>query len=536
MTRNAKILSLLLSVAGITLLYGCHPSANVPEQVFEDSGQGKVGINEHMIVDCLLPGQLRRLGNRVFLSPRKPKKLSAGECTIKGGEYIVYDRANIKTALKAWQVKANKDNDPEAQTYVGEIYEKGFGMAPNYELAAQWYRKAAERGFTRAQINLGHLFELGLGVPKDRIEAIRWYRLGAGLSETLALQGFAADTSESKEIERLRKEIERLQEQLRKARETLRNTPNRRGETGRSDPIIQSLQNQLNDLIAKQAGVGRVRIPKIPSMDKGDYHALIIGNNNYVDKRNFPTLKTAINDARKLKQILIRRYRFGQDSVKLLVDAKYKEIYDAFAWFKQKLGSQDKFLIYFAGHGTYDELNDIGYWLPVDAENEVQAFWISNEQITRQINGIQARHILVIADSCYSGTMTDLAILRPRSGLPDSEIQYMVKTLVEKPSRTVLTSGSLTPVISSGQDKHSLFAEVLLQILESNKDIIAGKDLYNEVFPRVASTSQLLGMKQEPDYGALRGAGHRAGDFLFVPQTTMAGTDATLRPQRFERF
>ena len=114
----------------------------------------------------------------------------------------------------------------------------------------------------------------------------------------------------------------------------------------------------------------------------------------------------------------------------------------------------------------------------------------------------------------------------------------MVKSLVEKHSRTVLTSGSLTPVFDPGEGgKHSVFAEALLQILEVNKDIIAGKDLYNEVFPKVSSKShQLFGKKQEPDYGALRGAGHRAGDFFFVPQMTMAGIDSNHAPVRFEQF
>ena len=50
MMCNAKILSLLLLIAGIMLLNGCHPSTTVHEQVLDDSGQGKMGISEHMIV------------------------------------------------------------------------------------------------------------------------------------------------------------------------------------------------------------------------------------------------------------------------------------------------------------------------------------------------------------------------------------------------------------------------------------------------------------------------------------------------------
>ena len=39
------------------------------------------------VVDCLLPGQLRRLGgNLTYLSPRRPIRTSAADCEIRGGE------------------------------------------------------------------------------------------------------------------------------------------------------------------------------------------------------------------------------------------------------------------------------------------------------------------------------------------------------------------------------------------------------------------------------------------------------------------
>ena len=531
-----KYVSCSLLFIGIIIVNACQPSTSVPVRKFEASEQGKIAVSEFMIVDCLLPGTQRRLGGVVYLSPRRPQRLQARECAIRGGEYVVYDQANYQTALQIWQTKANA-GDPQAQTYVGEIYEKGLGTAPDYGMAFQWYRKAAEQGYTRAQINLGHLYESGLGVPKDMTEAIRWYRMGAGLPESLAIQGFISDGSSNKAVEALKKEIERLQKELREVRQKLRESSQRRDLSNDLQQKIISLETQLEELRTQKNRSGRAKIPKLPAMDKGDYYALIIGNNTYADQKNFPELQTAINDARELKRILIEKYQFKQNAIKLLVDAKYKEIFEALAFFKKRLGIHDKFLIYYAGHGIYDELNDVGHWLPVDANKEVEAFWISNEQITRQINGIQARHVLVIADSCYSGTMTDFAILHPRAGMPANELQYMVKTLVEKHSRTVLTSGSLTPVFDTGGGRHSVFAEVLLKILIKNQDIIAGKDLYNEVFPRVSSKSQeLFGKKQEPDYGALRGAGHRAGDFFFVPRSTVAVSTVNLGPELSEQF
>ena len=120
--------------------------------------------------------------NHVYLAPRQGVKTSARDCEIRGGEYVAYDRANYATALKVWLPLAEQ-GDAAAQTYVGEIFEKGLGVPPDYDAAATWYRRAAESGYSRAAINLGNLYEQGLGVPKDPTQALNWYRRAAGLSE-----------------------------------------------------------------------------------------------------------------------------------------------------------------------------------------------------------------------------------------------------------------------------------------------------------------------------------------------------------------
>ncbi len=133
------------------------------------------------VVDCLLPGQIRKLGQlATYLTARRPIKTTAIDCEIRGGEYVAYDRASYATSLKVWLPKAQA-GDAEAQTNVGEIYEKGLGLSPDYPMAAEWYRKAAEQGNSRAQINLGFLYEKGLGVPQDRSKAMEWYRKSSGL-------------------------------------------------------------------------------------------------------------------------------------------------------------------------------------------------------------------------------------------------------------------------------------------------------------------------------------------------------------------
>ena len=72
-----------------------------------------------MIVDCLLPGQVRKLGKvSTYMSARRPIRTIQSDCEIRGGEFVAYDRANYETALKVWMGQA-ESGDAEAQNYVG---------------------------------------------------------------------------------------------------------------------------------------------------------------------------------------------------------------------------------------------------------------------------------------------------------------------------------------------------------------------------------------------------------------------------------
>ena len=47
-------------------------------------------------------------------------------------------------------------------------------MPQDRQLAAEWYRKAAERGNVLSQLALGRAYLNGDGVPQDRSEAVKW--------------------------------------------------------------------------------------------------------------------------------------------------------------------------------------------------------------------------------------------------------------------------------------------------------------------------------------------------------------------------
>ena len=120
-----------------------------------------------------------------------------------------------------------------------------------------------------------------------------------------------------------------------------------------------------------------------PAGKAGSHYALVVGNNAY---RNVPPLKTAVNDARAVEAILREQYGFR---TKLLLDATRQQIINALNSYRRELDAESSLLVYYAGHGVNDKEIDRAYWLPVDAERDDNANWISADDITSNIKGIR---------------------------------------------------------------------------------------------------------------------------------------------------
>ena len=233
-------------------------------------------------------------------------------------------------------------------------------------------------------------------------------------------------------------------------------------------------------------------------IDFGRYHALIIGIDKY---KYLPRLKTAVKDAKAVAKILEEDYGF---KVRLLINPIRDEIIDSLDDFREKMGSEDNFLIYYAGHGWLDEDADRGYWLPADAKSNRRSRWVSNATITDTLRTLQAKHVMVVADSCYSGTLTRSAKVGLRSG------EYL-RRMAKKWARVALVSGGLEPVADSGSGGHSPFAKAFLDTLKGNTAVIDGTQLFSKMRRPV-----ILAAQQTPEYSDVRNAGHDGGDFLFV--------------------
>jgi hypothetical protein len=252
------------------------------------------------------------------------------------------------------------------------------------------------------------------------------------------------------------------------------------------------------------------------TIDFGNYHALLIANQNYI---HWSKLETPYNDVERLKTILEKKYGF---KVEVLRDASQDKIVDRLEWYRQNLKSNDNFLLYFAGHGTLRK--DGGYWIGIDGNKQSRSKWLHYRTISELIdedNDMKARHVLVIADSCYAGTILradddDIA----KRGSEETDQNWFMR-MSKTVSRKALTSGGTEPVIdkAAGTD-HSIFARELIERLEYNERVLESTEIYRMIKKDVhARAKRIVGDDaQAPAYAPIPGTGDLGGDFLFVPQ------------------
>jgi len=245
------------------------------------------------------------------------------------------------------------------------------------------------------------------------------------------------------------------------------------------------------------------------------YYALVIGNNKYSNEcsgKCWNDLKTAVNDAEAVAEVLEKRYHFD---VTKLINATYIQTRKAIFNMRNKLTANENLLIYYAGHGKLDAKEDSGYLIPVDGEKDNNIFWINNDEIIRNLKASEAKHVLVMLDSCFAtsllrGTDEDINITKvnPRSFEESQRLR----------ARLIMTSGGNEPVLDSfGDSKHSLFANKFISILE-NKDEIYFKDgaiSANLLFLVIKEFVQ-DNSKQTPEFSKIFATGHDGGEFHFV--------------------
>lgn len=234
---------------------------------------------------------------------------------------------------------------------------------------------------------------------------------------------------------------------------------------------------------------------------KGKFYALIIGVQDYINPK-INDLDQPISDAKKLYNVLLNNYTFEAQNIQLLKNPTKEKITEALDYYTDKLTVNDNLLIFYAGHGYWDEKFKQGYWLASDADRSKRGTWLSNSTIRDYMQGIPAKHSLLITDACFGG-----GIFKSREAFSDATTA--IKQLYKLPSRKAMTSGALSEV----PDK-SVFIEYLVKRLQQNKEKYLTSEKLFASFKIAVINNSISG--QVPQFGEVKSTGDEGGDFIFI--------------------
>jgi uncharacterized caspase-like protein len=228
--------------------------------------------------------------------------------------------------------------------------------------------------------------------------------------------------------------------------------------------------------------------------------ALLVGNNAYA--KPIPALETPIFDVEKIGALLQRQFGY---EVEILRDASKAQLLGAVKKLAEETDQDSSVLMMYAGHGYLMDDTQMGFWIPVDGSVKTAANWISNTDIGKFLAAFQARQVILISDSCFSGSLVrEQKMAAAQSGNRDDWLRQR--------SVLVLSSGGEEPVSDEGKDGHSIFAWSLLDTLAKVDRFAPGFQVYRVVKDKVSKD-----YPQEPQYGAVLSAGHVGGDYLLEP-------------------
>ncbi|MBK9013900.1 MAG: caspase family protein [Saprospiraceae bacterium] len=256
------------------------------------------------------------------------------------------------------------------------------------------------------------------------------------------------------------------------------------------------------------------------ALRKEEHNPLTSGANHYlgigiINYQHVARLNNAVRDVQALGQLLMKHYGFEETNVNYLLDeeATRRKILKTLRSRCTSLKPEDNLLIYYSGHGHWDATTKSGYWMPVESEpHEIEDF-VPNVQVRDLIKAAPCRHILLISDSCFSGSL----LVRGTKGSFGA-----IETWDSSTSRWVFASGK--GEVLDGDEGNSPFAKAILWTLEENHT-----DLNIALLADLVTKQVRFNYDQHAEAAPLQGAGHEGGQFVFrrkaSPKKDWEGTD-----------
>jgi tetratricopeptide (TPR) repeat protein len=241
----------------------------------------------------------------------------------------------------------------------------------------------------------------------------------------------------------------------------------------------------------------------------GKSYALIFATNQYEYWNN---LSNPIPDAQAVAKDLQEIYGYEIDLVQNptqnQIILKLKE------YLQKKFEPTDHLLIFFAGHGQYDETFGEGYVVAKDSrtDDEAKSSYLSYSTLRTYINNMQCKHILLVMDVCFGGTFDPQLASKTLRGIPpkpnDDELEAFINRKLQARTRRYITSGGKEYVSDGTPGMHSPFVRKFLEALRS----YGGKD---KIITIAEILTFLETISPQPHHGEF-GSNEPGSDFLMI--------------------
>lgn len=257
--------------------------------------------------------------------------------------------------------------------------------------------------------------------------------------------------------------------------------------------------------------------------------AFIIGIDNY---KNINALEYAENDAKSIKEILMKEYDYKEENITMLLgkEANKENILNNYSKFINETCDNDSLLFYYAGHGeTYMGIQgNEGFLVPYDGTQENWNTLIRWKEIIEKGNLVRAKHIFYVIDACYSG----LALSRG----PAFASSRFLTDILSRPARQVLTAGKGDQKVADAKGpiaNHSLFTGYFIKGIQGEaaqeNGIITANMLMAYVSNKVGNDSNSF---QTPQAGEIFGD----GDFVFKGINYQSNKDNTKNEEQLVKI
>lgn len=254
------------------------------------------------------------------------------------------------------------------------------------------------------------------------------------------------------------------------------------------------------------------------SQSYSESYALVIGINRY---QHCGPLGYAVQDAEAIAEVLKEKFGFNDGNLTLLTDeeaTKEKILKNYMRLCQEGSNADDRVIVFFAGHGHTEKnrKREVGFLVPVDGDPYDLSSLLRWDELTRNADLINAKHMFFIMDACYGGLAITRAI-RPGS-------MRFIRDMMQRPARQVLTAGKADEVVADLGGPlagHSVFTGYLLKALNGaacdNAGNLTAAGITAYVYQSVGADES---SSQTPHFGHLQGDGDMVFNPIFPSEST----------------